>query len=343
MANRLYKSKRFWIGIAITIVCLVLAFQGIQLDRLMGAFARLNWLWLIPLTVAFWVSYGGRVYRWQLLFYPYRVRWLRVLGTLSVGYFLSNITPLRIGDVVRAYLLGTLERVSVAYALSTVVVERTLDGLTVVLLFVALLPLIPGIPEDWRVGGVTLGATGLALLLSVSILSLQKERGMGLLRRIAAPFPFVNREGLWRFIGNLIDGFAVVRQPRPFAGAVGWSLEIWLISAVLSWFMMFAMGLDLPFVAALLVQVLTALAVTIAPSPGQFGVFHVTTRFALQNLFGVNGETALAYAFAVHGFVYLWLTGLGLLFAWREGLDLAQIQKIGAEETLDEHMAEVTG
>src|SRR5262245_57134000 len=80
----LLKSKRFWIGLVITVVSLVLAFRGIQIAELLHAFAQINWVWLPALVLGFWLSYAGRVFRWQLLFYPYHPRWGRVLGTLSI-------------------------------------------------------------------------------------------------------------------------------------------------------------------------------------------------------------------------------------------------------------------
>lgn len=325
----MYKTKRFWIGVIITVVSLVLAFQGIQLNELWDAFGQLNPLWLPILSLAFLASYAGRVFRWQTLFYPYRVRWVRVLSTLSVGYFLSNITPLRIGDFVRAYLIGRLEQIPVAHALSTVVVERTLDGLTVVLLLIMMLPIVPNLPPEARSGGMVLGVAGLGLLIAVALLSFQRERGIALLKRLASPFPFLQRESLWDFIGNLIQGFSVVREPRPLISAILWSFQVWVFAVIFTWVTLYAMGISVPIPAAVLVQVLTALAVTVAPSAGQLGVFHLTALFTLNTLFGVNREQALAFAFVLHGVTYLWLTGLGIFFAWRDGLDLARLQDVG--------------
>lgn len=325
------KSKRFWIGLLITVVCLFLAFQGIQADKLMAAFAQLNWLWLPGLIVLFLISYAGRAFRWQALFYPYRPRWTRVFGTLNIGYFLSNITPARIGDVARAYLLGRLESIPVARALSTVVVERTLDGLTVVLLLIFLLPLIPNVPTEYVNGGIIVGVLGIGLLVVLAFVSLQRERGITFLRQLVAPVPFLRSDAIWRFLGHLIDGFAVIRAPRALGLAILWSLEVWLMASVLAWATMVAMGLQLPFVAAVFVQVAAALAVTIAASPGQLGVFQLVTVSILTRLFGADANQALAYGFVLNGLTYLLLTLFGLGSLWRMGLGLGQIQEISAQ------------
>ncbi len=332
------KSKRLWIGLAITIVSLVLAFQGIQLDKLAESFGKFNWWWLPILVLTFLGSYVGRAFRWQALFDPYKPRWSQVFATLNIGYFLSNITPARLGDVARAYLLGTIEKIPVARALSTVVVERALDGLTVVLLLIVLLPFIPNIPSDWVNGGLLLGAIGIGALVVLAVISLQRERGVAFLRKLASPIKFLDREGLWQFIGNLIDGFAVLRSPRPLLRASFWSLEIWLVASLLAWLTMFSLDIHLPFAAGVLVQVAAALAVTVAASPGQVGVFHLIAVSVLK-LWNVDPNQALAFAFVLHGLTYIMLMLLGIGSMWREGLDFGKIQNIGAQNRVVDETA----
>jgi uncharacterized protein (TIRG00374 family) len=335
----LLKTKRFWIGLVITVACLALAFQGIQLDKLAESFSNFSWVWLPVLIATFMISYVGRAFRWQVLFYPYHPRWTRVFATLNIGYFLSNITPARIGDLARAYLIGTIEKIPVARALSTVVVERALDGLTVVFFLLLLLPFIPNLPSEWVTSGLVLGVIGLSLLVGLAVVSLQRERGVTFLRKLASPFKFLDREGLWRFVENLIDGFSVLRVPRPLLLAIFWSLEVWFMASVLAWLTMISMGIYLPLAAGVLVQVAAALAVTVAPSPGQLGVFHLIAVSVLA-LYGVDRNQALAYAFVLHGLTYSLLMILGVLSAWREGLDLTKIQNISAQnQAVDEQAA----
>jgi uncharacterized membrane protein YbhN (UPF0104 family) len=111
------KSWRFWIGLLISAACLYVAFQGIQFDRLLEALAGINYAWLVVASGLFCISYSGRVFRWQLLFSPLRLRLGKIFNALNIGYFLSNILPARIGDLVRAYLIGDIEGVSKALAL----------------------------------------------------------------------------------------------------------------------------------------------------------------------------------------------------------------------------------
>jgi glycosyltransferase 2 family protein len=324
----LLRTKRFWIGLIIIAVTLYIAFQGIQVDQVISALARIDPWFVPPALILFWLSYGSRVFRWQLLFTPYRLRWSKVLSTLSIGYFLSNITPLRVGDLVRAYLIANIERVPVGRALSSVVIERTADGLTVVLMLVVLLPILPNLPDQARTGGIAFGVVGIAAMVAFALISLQRERGMRLFKRLTGRIRFLQREGLWRSVENLIDGFAVLHSPRPLFGLIAWSISVWFVAAVLNWVGMRSIGLQLGFDAALLVSVVTSLAVTAAPTPGQLGVFHLATQFALTTVYGVSKADALAFAFLIHAYVYVWLMALGTFFIWREGLTFGKLRAV---------------
>jgi len=73
------------------------------------------------------------------------------------------------------------------------------------------------------------------------------------------------------------------------------------------------------------------LGVLIPSSPGYIGTFHFFAMSALA-VFGAARETALSYALVSHAMQYLLVTGLGLLFLWRENLSLL---RISAEATLE--------
>jgi hypothetical protein len=328
------KSWRFWIGLVISVVCLVLAFQGIQLDKLWDALVGMNYAWLAIGILIWLISYVGRVYRWQLLFAPQKLRWLKVFDALSIGYFLSNILPGRVGDLVRAFLIGQMEGVSKARSLSTVVVERLMDGLTVVFFFGLTGFFVPTIPNEARQGALGVAAMGVVGIAGLLFLTFQKELGMRWLHRLASPFPFLQRPGLWHALESLIDGFAVLRSPRPVFGVIVWSLYAWITGGLVYWVVMFATGLTdpagvaLPLSAAFLVMTVTSLVVVVPSSPGYLGVFHATAVFVLTTIYGVDKTTALSYAVVVHGTSYLWLMILGVFSISREGLSYQGLQAI---------------
>lgn len=322
------KSWRFWIGIVISLVCLYFAFQGIQFDKLLDSLRGIDYLWLILASFLFCVSYSGRVFRWQLLFSPLKLRLGKIFNALNIGYFLSNLLPARLGDVVRAYLIGEIEGVSKMHAISTIVVERMSDGLTVVLLLALTALFVPNIPNEARQGAILTAALGVIAIAVLLLLSFQKERGMNLLKRVTARIPFLQNQKLWSALESLIDGFAVLRSPRTLVGAAGWALFAWVIGGVMYWVVMRAMNMNQPLAAAFLVMTVTSLVVVVPSSPGYVGVFHYFAQLTLVTVFGEDPSRALSFAFVMHAFTYIWLMILGVFSMWHEGLSLSKLHEI---------------
>lgn len=325
------KSARFWLGLVISAACLYFAFQGIQFDKLLDALIGINWLWMLAATLVFLVSYAGRVFRWQLLFHPHKPRWGKMFHALNIGYLLSNLLPARLGDLVRAYWIGETENVSKARALSTVVVERLGDGLTVVLLLAVTAFFVPNIPEEARQGALVTALVGVGGVLFLLGLSFQKERGMKILHRLVAPLPFLSSPRLWRALEALIDGFAILRSPREIGAVVVWSIFVWITGGLVYWTVMSAMALPAGLAAAFLVMLVTSLVVIVPSSPGYIGVFHYVAQLTLVNVFGVDKSAALSYAIVVHALTYLWLIALGMYSMWHEGLSYQRLQAMQGE------------
>jgi len=127
----------------VSVLCLYLAARGIDFHSLLEALRQVRVIWLLLALGLLVLIALARAYRWRLLFYPLQgLKVGRLFNLLNIGYLVSSVTPLRMGDVLKAYLCAELEGLSIARTLSTVVVERIADTLTVVLLLLVLLPLV---------------------------------------------------------------------------------------------------------------------------------------------------------------------------------------------------------
>src|SRR5690606_21032548 len=75
----------------------------------------------------------------------------------------NSILPARVGEVVRCVHIGRREKIGVATAFATVVAERILDAVTLLVLLAVSFAILPEIPEDFSasVMGFELSATRL--------------------------------------------------------------------------------------------------------------------------------------------------------------------------------------
>ena len=130
-------GKRFWFGLCLGAAALALFFLTTDWARLVEALARANYWYAVPAVLLYQVSLLFRTARWQMLMRHMReVPIPRLYPVVVVGYMANNLLPLRLGEVVRSYYVGEREGVSKTAALATILVERLMDALTLIV-FVA--------------------------------------------------------------------------------------------------------------------------------------------------------------------------------------------------------------
>jgi glycosyltransferase 2 family protein len=275
------------------------------------ALRQANYLWLVPalgITVAI---LAVKTVRWQLLFLPeHHLRLAPVFTALCAGYLASNVLPARLGELVRVVLLTSEVPVGVARTISTIVVERLLDVLSILIILVLLLPFItlPAVVSRAAAGLALLALAGSAVLLLLSFFkTLVLEWAHFLLRHVR----FLDREPVYEGLGHLIDGFAALRGRRSPA-LFGLSLLSWIGSVAVAWCVSKAFGMMVPPAGIAFSVVVVSLGMVVPSSPGYVGVFHYLATVALAP-FGVPKNVALSYALVWHGLNYVELSLAGLI------------------------------
>lgn len=309
--------------IGISLLFLALALRGIRLGDLWEALRRANYLWLLPaigITVALLFL---KAWRWRLLFYPeHRLAYSSVLTALCAGYLASNVLPARLGEVVRLVLLVSEQPVSVARTFSTIVVERLLDILTLLVVMVLLLPFVQ-LPLAMTRTAQDLGILALAGAVAMVVLSFWKARLLRWAHALFRRLPVLDRPVVYESLEHLVDGFAALRGWLGLL-LVGISLLGWAGVIGVAWSAAQAFGLHAPFTAIVFAVVVTTLGMLVPSSPGYIGVFHFLVTVALAP-FGVPKDLALSYALIWHGVNYLTLSGSGVVALWVHGTSLGQV------------------
>lgn len=328
-------GRKFWLGLAISLVALILAFRGVQWSELWIALRAVDLRIMAVAAGVFTLNLVFRGARWQTLLSPLgQVSWREAFAFLNIGYLANDVLPLRAGEVIRSVLLASKKHFDTAAVLATVVVERLLDVLMLVALALLLVQLMP-IPE--LVKQSALVAAGLAVV------------GLGLLwwaaKRMAAPggsqdtahkplLPVPERilgfrvrkivELFLRLLRSFASGLAMLRSTRQTGLAAGYSLLAWIMTLVYTGLVLQACQLDLPWTATLMVVVVVNLGLAIPSSPGFVGVMHYLSVLALSP-WSVEPSSALTFALVYHGLSFLVTVVLGLIYLWREGLKLTQV------------------
>ncbi len=305
------------IGLSVLTIGALVALAGGR--SALDALTHANWP-LVALAVA--IHYGGfaiRGHRWQRLLnmVGHELGYLYTTGLLLAGWFVSALLPARSGDLVRIGVLR-LDRtrhapVPVADSLSSIVLERALDMLAILLLgagfgFIVLRDQLP----SWL---LTSYAVGLILLCGFGVALLAMPPLLGWMRKITAHRYW---QALMGFAERFVDDLRTLFRRPATAFLVGVeSLVIWLCDVLVVWLVLLslgdAVGLAAAGFVALTVDVLAAIPLT----PGGVGQIDVAyaSFFALLTVTTLNVGVAVLIVRIITYWSFLLFAGLVTVIA----------------------------
>lgn len=328
-------SLRPLIGLALTVLFLVLALQRVDLNGFVDEMRRVNYIWLLPSALCTLLGYVLRTVRWRVILSgAARAPLSTLFPVLIMGFATNNLLPGRLGEFWRAYLLGRKRSVSKTFALASVVAERVFDGLTLIALLalVSIAIKLPGwgVQVESVAAAVFLGATiGLAVLLFFP------QAIAGPLSRVLRPLPDSVGGAVEGRFTSFVHGLAPLRQGRVLLAAAALSLGVWAFEA--SSYVLLSRGVSLELPQSIELSALGLTLVTInlgimVPSgPGYVGTQEFFGTAAL-GVVGANPQAALALVVVSHAVQYVLITGLGLVFFAREHLSPQDLRPALAEQ-----------
>jgi glycosyltransferase 2 family protein len=300
---------RFGAGLIISAVCLFLVFRDVQPGRLLAVFLAADRRWLAAAVLAVAPAFAATTVRWQLLLRPAgTVPFRRAGRLLAIGYLLNLVFPARPGDVLRCYLVGRPSGPAFGTAITTVVVEKALDGAAVVLLVLALLGEVA--PDPWlRHGVAAAGAAFGAVLLAAVGLAAGGDRSVALLTAVLRRHPLPARQAV-SLLARVRAGTRAFAQPRLLLGILALTMLVWVAALATAYSLAAAFGLTVASPLPALALGAATLGLVVPAAPGGIGTYQVLVLAVLTPA-GVPAAEALAFALALQFCQILPLAALG--------------------------------
>ncbi len=317
------RKRRVWLGLAGTGLFLALFFWQTDLTEFGRAMRDADYRWAVPAVALWFLAAWARSLRWGLLLRPLgRLSAVALYPVLVIGYMANNLLPARLGEVVRAYILGERHALSKAAVLGTIIAERVADGLTLVALM-ALGGLFAGI--GGAVGALALagaGAFAVAFMLLVGAM-LRRREATAAVRALLQPLPLGWRERLMGLWGSFLDGLEALRSPWALVGVVGTGAVAWALEAAMYYLVGRGFGVEEGFATFLVLAGAANLAIALPSTAGGVGPFEWASQQVMVAAEVPKG-VASAYAVALHGLLLLPVIAAGLLFLWLMPVPLAR-------------------
>jgi uncharacterized protein (TIRG00374 family) len=327
----------------LTIGLLAFFLRGVDVRGVWEATRHADGRLLIAGIFVTMLNYVLRAVRWQYLLAPIGpTRFSTAFRTTVIGFAASFLLPARPGEVLRPYLLARHEGLPPTAAFATIILERLLDLVTVLLLFGLFVVLVdpvslrdPVLYGRVKLGGLVAAAASVAGLAVFFLLAGHPERLGAWALRVERVLPAKLAHAVARFVETFAQGLAVMRQPMRLLVSLILSFPLWLSIAAGIWITSRAFHMTFGYLGSFLVMTLLVVGVAM-PTPGQIGGFHAMYKIAVVTFYGVPEATAVGGAIVLHAISFVPVTLLGLVFMAREGLSLGRMRQMAAENKTED-------
>jgi uncharacterized membrane protein YbhN (UPF0104 family) len=257
-----------------------------------------HWM-IIPVCVVLFGSHYIRALRWRML--------IETLGktpskansffAVMIGYMTNQVLP-RFGEILKCTVIGRYEHVPVDKLIGTIILERLVDGLSLLVVFIVTLILAPGIyhdltsaifnapdtteeqaiPGNWIAIG--LGIVLLIMLIAWMIRKKKTLKDLGLI--------IINT---WKNIWQAITSIGKLKSKGKF---IALSIGLWGSYLVAGYLGFLAFRETDVYGWPEAFAILSAGSVGMVIAPGGIGAYAFLVQQTMQ-LFGLDPVTALAF------------------------------------------------
>jgi len=225
------KWVKFIVSLIITGVCLYLTFKDTRWPEMIGSLKSANYLWVVAYLGVLAVIHVARTIRWgHLLSGIEQIPFKPLNEASAIGFMMLIILPFRLGEFARPYLIAERSTVRRTAAMTTVVLERIVDGIIVATALRVLLFFVPGTSPN--IDRIAFGSNVMFLVFGGGLAFLilarwQHERVIGLMRAVLGRVsPKLTERAVY-----IVDGFVSALRQLPDAR----NLTLFLFWTALYW------------------------------------------------------------------------------------------------------------
>ena len=303
------------LGYCLSAACLLWVLHGYPINELIPTIRDLDWRWVSVAVISDLSVYVVHGWRWNTVLRPViRLKLWRTVQAIYIGLFANEVLPLRVGEVIRCYLLAHWNDLLLSVGFASIALERLIDGFWMLCAFMITAAFVKGIPQDlvllvWIIGALLmLGAIGLLWVIR------HKQGAHAAVR-----------ESRWAStLRHVIEGLHLMGDLR----TLGQTALISLLYLVLQMFSVYALlkadKTDYSFWVAAGVLTIVRFATVVPNAPGNLGLVNLACVKALL-LFDFEQNEAKTFSIILFGALTLPLLLGGAIATALSGLNLGEL------------------
>jgi uncharacterized protein (TIRG00374 family) len=213
-----------------------------------------------------------------------------------LGFFMNNIIPLRLGEVIRAKVTGERLKISRSTALATIVVERLMDIIVYILFFFLIMNTLP-FPElvknSFYICAVLFGV----ILVVLYVVSIFDSKALNVISKF--PLPMKLKQFVISVSNKFLDGLTILKSKKALITSFSFSFVVWIIESFSFIVVAYSCGIILTPIEGIFTVIIVGIASIIPTAPGYLGAVEMAGLAALTVL-GIEENLALAAIIISH-------------------------------------------
>ena len=309
-------------SVIVSVLFLWLALRDVPLEEIVTSIRQANPGWVLVSLVLAAAGLWTRGIRWRGLLNN-RIGYVESFNMFCIAMLLNQL-PLRAGEVARS-ALATRSGVPFFTAATSVIVERLLDTLLVVIVLSAALTQLPDVPPTITQAATLFGVAGVVAVGLLLVFARRPELARNLLTFFERILPLLKRLPLRSLLENILDGIQPLAHWRTAAHAIVWTLISWAFSFATFYALALSMGVvENALLMSLLSVTMASFAIALPVSVAAIGPFEGAVKLSGQAV-GLNATLALSMGFLFHGISVLSYAIWGTISLLMMGVSLSDV------------------
>ena len=286
-----------------------LAFRSVNFTKLIAELREADLSWLLLSVFFGFVAFLSRARRWAILIYPlgYKPTFMNSFYALMTGY-LANLALPRIGEITRCVALGRKEKIPVDQLIGTVVIERTVDFISLLSITIALIItssddigifMKESILEPIEQSVVSVFGSTWVLWIALVVIGSAALGFMIGYRHSLRKIRFFAK--MFDIAKGIVNGLKTITNLQHKWEFIFHTVFIWINYALMTWVVVFSLEVTshITFTDSIFLLVIGGLAMS-APVQSGLGAFHYIISRGLLIVEGIPLEDGLVYALLTH-------------------------------------------
>lgn len=307
---------------------LYMILKKLNSHHLVSSLKKIHFAYLVPSIFVYLSSFYLRAFKWKVILKNLKnINSASLLRYILIGCSGNALLPARMGEILRAYVAGKEESVSSISLFSTILIERFLEVLSLMILF--------SISVTW-LSMTLMYKTAMIVLIACFFVSIflvvTCYMGDRMIRLANKLIPGEKpRRRLNEYFQKFIDGIKILRNPPNLFWVILIGLGVYLVEGLAYWGIAKGFSIEVSLIQVFFLLSFIFIGLIIPSTIGNIGPLQYFCILGLS-FFKIDENASFVYAVFLNLLMYIPAV-IGLIYLYRFGVSIRDLRakiKIGA-------------